>query len=86
MLCTCPDITLTVSVTSRYQANPDKEHWIIVKNILKYLKKTKDLMLVFGGGSELKVKEYIDSNFMADIDDKKSTSECIFLYNSDAIS
>ena len=47
MLCTHPDIALSVSVTSRYQANPSEEHWIAVKNILKYLRKTKDLMLLF---------------------------------------
>ena len=43
-------------------------------------------MLVFGGGSELKVKGYIDSDFMIDVNDRKSTSECIFLYNGGAVS
>ena len=33
ILCTQPDITLIMSVTSRYQSNPDQEHWIAVKNI-----------------------------------------------------
>ena len=36
MLCTQPDIALSVSVTSKYQVNPSEEHWIAVKNILKY--------------------------------------------------
>ena len=53
MLYTRPNITLAVSVTSRYQSNLDEEHWIAVKNILKYLRRTKDLFLIFGGGSEL---------------------------------
>ena len=52
MLCIRPNIVFTVSVTSRYQSNSDEEHWIAVKNILKYLKRTKDLFLIFGGGSE----------------------------------
>ena len=60
-----------MSVTSRYQTNLDEEHWIIVKNILKYLRRAKDLMLVFSGGSELKVDRYTDSDFMANVDDKK---------------
>ncbi|XP_020081861.1 uncharacterized protein LOC109705542 [Ananas comosus] len=55
MLCTRPDIALAVSVTSRYQSNPGEEHWIAVKNILKYLRRTKDMFLVFGGG-ELKLQ------------------------------
>ena len=43
-------------------------------------------MLVFGGGSELKVERYIDSDFMTDIDDRKSTLEYIFLCNGGMIS
>ena len=53
ILCTRPDIALTVSVTNRYQSNLDEEHWIAVKNIFKYLRKTKDLFLIFGEDSEL---------------------------------
>ena len=52
-LCTRLDIVLAVSVTSRYQSNPNKKHWIAVKNILKYLKRTKDLFLIFERDSEL---------------------------------
>ena len=86
MLCRRPDIALAVSVMSRYQANLDEEHWITVKNIFKYLRRTKDLMLVFGGRSKLKVEGYTNSDFMADIVDKKSTSGCILLYNGGAVS
>ena len=45
-----------MSVTSRYQSNPDEEYWIAVKNILKYLRRNKDLFLVFGSDSELQFK------------------------------
>ena len=53
MLCTRPDIAHAVSVTSRYQSNPGEEHWTAVKNIFKYLRRTKDLFLTYGE-SELK--------------------------------
>ena len=86
MLCTHPDIALIVSIMSRYQVNPDEEHWIAVKNILKYLRRTKNLMLVFDGGSKLKVEGYTDSNLMADVDDRKSISGCIYLCNGGAVS
>ena len=90
MLCTRPDIAHAVSVTSRYQSNPGEEHWTSVKCILKYLRRTKDMMLVFGNG-ELQVQGYTDSDFMSDIDDRKSTSGRLFvleefLANSDIIS
>ena len=53
MLCTRPDVNLAVSLVARYQSNPGKEHWTAVKNILKYLKRTKDMFLVYGGDKEL---------------------------------
>ena len=85
MLCTRSDITLAVSVTSRYQSNSSEEHWITVNNILKYLRRTKDLFLIFGGG-DLWVQGYPDSDFMSDIDNRKSTSSFVFLYNDGAVS
>ncbi|GJU35227.1 hypothetical protein Tco_1183581 [Tanacetum coccineum] len=39
--------------------NPGELHWTAVKNILKYLRNTKDMFLVYGGNpsTELKVKD-----------------------------
>ena len=85
MLCTRPDIAHAVSVTSRYQSNPCEEHWTSVKYILKYLRRTKDIFLVFGNG-ELQVQRFTDSDFMSDIDDRKSTSGSLFFYSGGAVS
>ena len=49
MVCTRPDLALAVSMTNRYQSNPGMTHWTAIKNILKYLRKMKDLFLVYGG-------------------------------------
>ncbi|GKV46553.1 hypothetical protein SLEP1_g53526 [Rubroshorea leprosula] len=40
MVCTRPDISHAVSVVNMYMSNPVKEHWTIVKWILRYLKGT----------------------------------------------
>lgn len=56
MLCTRPDVSYALSVRSRYQADPGESHWTAVKNILKYLRRTKDMFLVYGGEDELVVK------------------------------
>ncbi|GKA85349.1 retrotransposon protein, putative, ty1-copia subclass [Tanacetum coccineum] len=37
-----------VPITSRFQQNPGDLHWTTVKNILKYLRNTKDMFLVYG--------------------------------------
>ena len=44
----------------------------MVKNILKYLKRTKDMFLVYGGDEELVVNGYVDASFDTDLDDSKS--------------
>nr|GEY04239.1 hypothetical protein [Tanacetum cinerariifolium] len=49
-------------------------HWTAVKNILKYLRNTKDTFLVYGGDleAELRVNCYCDVGFETDRDDTKS--------------
>ena len=74
-----------MSVTSRYQSNPGEEHWTSVKCILKYLRRTKDMFLVFGNG-ELQIQGYTDSDFMSDIDDQKSISGSLFICNDGVVS
>jgi hypothetical protein len=61
MLCTRPDVSYSLSVTSRYQANPGASHWTAVKAILKYLRRTKGIFLVYGGDEELKVRGFSDA-------------------------
>ena len=63
MLCTRPDVCLAISLARRYQSNPGVDHWTAVKNILKYLKRTKDMFLIYGGDKELVVNDYVDASF-----------------------
>ena len=73
-------------MTSRFQANPGENHWIAVTNILKYLHRTKDRFLVFGGDSALRVTSFTDASFQTDRDDMKSQSGFMFMLNGGAIS
>ncbi|GKC94251.1 retrotransposon protein, putative, ty1-copia subclass, partial [Tanacetum coccineum] len=47
--CTRPDVAFAQNITSRFQQNPGDLHWTTVKNILKYLRNTKDVFLVYRG-------------------------------------
>ena len=76
VLCTRPDICYAVRIVSRYQSNPGMGHWIAVKHILKYLRRTRDYILVYSGG-DLNPIGYIDSDFQSDKDSQKSTSVCL---------
>ena len=51
-----------LGMVSKYQSNPGPEHWTAVKHIMKYLKRTKNYMLVYFG-DELIPMSYTDSNF-----------------------
>ena len=65
MLCTRPDICYAVGVVSIFQSNPRPEHWVAVKHVLKYLWRTRNLMLTYLG-IDLTMTRYTDSNFQAD--------------------
>ena len=49
MVCTRPDIAHAVGVVRRYMNNLGKEHWEVVKWILRYLRGTVNHALCFGG-------------------------------------
>lgn len=63
MLFTQIDVSYVLSIYNRYQSNPSEGHWMTIKNILKYLKKTKNAFLVYERDEELTIKEYIDIGF-----------------------
>jgi len=86
MICTRPDVSYALSVASRYQANPGESHWTLAKNILKYLRRTKDVFLVYGGEEELVVNGYTDASFQTDMDDSQSQSGYVFTINGGAVS
>ena len=86
MLSTRPDVALALSLTSRFQSNPGMAHWIAVKSILKYLNKTKEMFLVYGGcDEELGVTGYVDASFCSDPDDSKSQTGYVFKVNGGAV-
>ena len=77
ILCTRPDVCLAISLVRRYQSDPGVDHRTAVKNILKYLKRTKEMFLGYGGDKEIIVKGYVNASFDTDLDDSKSRSRYI---------
>ncbi|GKB53113.1 putative RNA-directed DNA polymerase [Tanacetum coccineum] len=85
MTCTRPDVSFALSMVSRHQQNPGEGHWTAVKNILRYLRNTKDRFLVYGGEKELRVTGYCDAGWQTDKDDSRSQSGWVFLLNGGAV-
>ena len=69
MLCTRLNVTYALSICSRHQVDLGERHWIAVKNILKYLRRTKEIFLVYGEG-EHTMKGFTDASFQSDHDFK----------------
>nr|GEW79870.1 hypothetical protein [Tanacetum cinerariifolium] len=72
--CTCPDVAFAQNITSRFQQNPGKVHWTAVKNILKYLRNTKDMFLI----PEIRYVFVLNGGVV----DWKSTKQSIFATSS----
>ena len=56
------------------------DHCTAVKNVLMYFRITRNYILVFSS-RDLKMPEYIDSDFQADRDSRISTSGPLFSLN-----
>ena len=85
MVCTRPDISQAVSVVSRYMSRPGKTHWQAVKWILIYLQGTSDVCLEFGKNRDTLVG-YVNSDYAADLDKRRSLAGYVFCVGGCAIS
>ena len=80
------DITFAVSYVARFSSDPTKRHWIAVKRILRYLKGTADLGLLYTSSGEQTCFGYSDSDWAGDVEDRRSTSGYIFKFSGAGIS
>jgi hypothetical protein len=87
MLGTRLDLAFTVSVLSKYNADPSKEHLTAATHCLRYLRNTSSYGTQFDAdGSNTEPIGFTDSDFAGDIDDRKSTSGYVYLLGGGAIS
>ena len=68
---TRPDIRHSVSVLSQFNKNPNEEHWGAAKRVLRYLKGTSRLGLIYRGPVN-KIIGYADADWGNDPIDSKS--------------
>ncbi|XP_050896197.1 secreted RxLR effector protein 161 [Lathyrus oleraceus] len=83
---TRPDLAFIVGVLGRYLSNPDMQHWIAVKRVMRYLKRTRDFMLIYIKSDNLEIIGYSDSDFAGCTDSIHSIYGYIFLLARGAIS
>jgi hypothetical protein len=78
-----PDITLSVCMCARFQANPKEFHLVAVKRIFRYLVHTPNLGLWYRKGSTFDLLDYSDSDYVGCKKDRNITNgTCQFLGRS----
>lgn len=83
---TRPDIMHAVNLISRYMESPREMHLLVVKRILRYLQETINFGLLSKKSEQSVLTGFADSDYAGDLDDRKSTSGCVFMMGSGAIS
>ncbi|GJV12135.1 hypothetical protein Tco_1353676 [Tanacetum coccineum] len=88
IICIRPDIMYTVSIVSRYLANPDKSQWKVVKWIWKYLKGIADVGLVYGRdqGKHVDVDGFVDADYSRDPNKGTSIIGYVFMVHGSVVS
>lgn len=85
---TRPDIAFIINKLSRFMENPQEQHWLGIKRVLRYLRGTVDYGLFF---SAIKTSEgdvlqcYSDSDFGGDTETRKSTTGYVLTFCGTAI-
>ncbi len=91
MVCTRPDIAQVVGVLSRFMANPGRIHWDAVKRVFRYLRGTSNYSICYHGNSSgsqhlVCIHGFMDSDWVGDIDRRRSTGAYVFTMFGGAIS
>lgn len=74
-----------ISLLSQFNENPGLNHWKAAKRVLRYLKGTKDMKLVFQKTRE-KLEGFADADWGNDTDDRRSYTGYFFKLANAAIS
>lgn len=89
MIATRPDISHAVITVSKFLENPGIKHWTAVKRILRYLKGTTKLRLVYRRKlkhTSFKIEAFTDSDYANDVDNRRSVTGYIIKLNNCTIS
>ncbi|KAK8928605.1 hypothetical protein KSP39_PZI017256 [Platanthera zijinensis] len=83
---TMSGIVYVVGRVSRYMTEPRKPQLMTAMSILKYVKSTSDMDLLYGRDTGFNLHGYTDADYEGDSDDWKSTSGYVFTCGSSGMS
>lgn len=81
-----PDLCAAANYFSQFQSCPTEQHWVHLKRVLRYIRGTLDLGLVYSGNDGAPVLEaYADADWANDLTDRKSLSGYVFRIYSNSV-
>ena len=80
------DIAYSVGVVSRYMSNPKKSHLDAVRRIIRYIKGTVNLGILYKKIKDFQMEGYCDADYATDYDTRRSTTGYSFSLGSGVIS
>jgi hypothetical protein len=88
LLATRPDLAYSVFLVARFMERPTEMHVAAIKRIMRYLKGTLSLGIMYKkvSGDVLQLNGWTDSDYAGDLDDRKSTSGYLFMLGGGAVS
>jgi len=86
MIGTRPDLAYALGLVSRFMSKPGSMHWEEVKWLLRYIKGSQELCLVYTKGKNLNIMGYCDSDHGGDLEKQRSVSGYIFTVGDNTVS
>ena len=83
---TCPDLSYSVSILSRFMQEPRESHWNSSKRVLRYIQGTKDFGILYKKYKYFTLVGYSDAKFARDVDNHTSTFGYLINLGSTTIS
>ncbi|KAJ9534619.1 hypothetical protein QJQ45_002903 [Haematococcus lacustris] len=83
--CTRPDIAFAVGQLSRFMQAPTQQHQQVAFGLLRYLKRTAEMGLVYSRNSSPQLQGYVDADYAGDPDSMRSTTGNVFVLNGAAV-
>ncbi|KAJ9507247.1 hypothetical protein QJQ45_006215 [Haematococcus lacustris] len=83
--CTRPDIAFAVGQLSRFMQAPTQQHQQVAFGLLRYLKRTAEMGLVYSRSSSPQLQGYVDADYAGDPDSMRSTTGSVFVLNGAAV-
>ncbi|KAL5562152.1 hypothetical protein UlMin_031899 [Ulmus minor] len=71
---TRPDIAFAVNKACQFMQQPTSAHWLSIKRILRYLRRTMRAELLLSPSSNLTIERFTDADWGAQPDDRQSSS------------